>query len=168
MGIAQGHVAKTSQNNKSSSVFSASVVPIHLLLCWPRRPQIQAKNGLVSTDGSGGLPGPLSCAMRCSSREAHAEASLASAGLGPAPLAGSSFSLPPPPARACCHAANTRAFVHEKHFDGQVSIPTFCTPLRCCRTAAGLQPPLGGTWQLLAVHGNAVLLFRVGRKGYCL
>lgn len=83
-------------------------------------------------------------------------------------LLGQASSLPPPPARACCHAADTRAFVHEKRFGGQASIPTFRTPLRCCRAAAGLQPPLGGTWQLLAVHGNAALLFRVGSKGYCL
>lgn len=61
---------------------------------------------------------------------------------------GQAFSLPSPPAHACCHAANTHAFVHVKHFDGQVSIPTLCMPLQYCQTAAELQPPLG--WEVAA------------------
>lgn len=61
---------------------------------------------------------------------------------------GQPFSLPPPPAHACCHAANTHAFVRVKHFDGQVSVPTLHVPLQCCQTAAELQPPLG--WDMAA------------------
>lgn len=61
---------------------------------------------------------------------------------------GHAFLLPLPPAHARCHAANRLAFVHVKHFDGQVSIPALRMPLQCCQTAAELQLPAG--WDMAA------------------
>lgn len=69
---------------------------------------------------------------------------------------GQAFSLPLPPAHACCHAANTHAaLVHVRCFGGQVSVPALCLPLPCSQTAAELQLPRGGTRQLLALPSTA-------------
>lgn len=127
------------------------------------------------TDSSGGSPGPLSCATRCSSREAHAEASLASAGLGPAPLAGSSF-LPATSSSSCllsrcrhpCVCAREALWwpsVHPYFPHASEMLPRCSWP---AATSGWDVAAAGGARQRCAAFqgGEQRLLFGIGSGGY--
>lgn len=148
MGIVQGHVAET----KSSPVLSIRVVPQPVLTVLAQEATNSNKMVFLLQIALGNHQRRcrVSCAMKCFSREFHGKVSWPPAGLGLPPVFWPSFLLPPPPAHACCHAAKTRAFVHVKCFDGQVSVPTLHMPLQCCQTTAELQLPLG--WDVAAAE----------------
>lgn len=93
MGIVQGHMAKTSQETKSSPVFSARAVPrpVPAALTWGATNSNKMAFLLRTALGDHRRLCRVSCAMKCCSREFHGKASWASAGLGLPPVFWPSF-----------------------------------------------------------------------------